>query len=147
MFSKESEELGPDPWLSVDVCGQMLDETREVASKALDRLRRLSDCLPGGVIEQLEQLHKDPAHERRRTARVQAGSLPLAVQLPDLPAAPGQAGIRDHSPRGVAVVLPCPAGVGTLLRIRVPPECAWLTVEVKHCRREGGHWVAGCELL
>ena len=58
--------------------------------------------------------------------------------------------MKDHSPTGLAVLLPCPAGVGTILRVRVPPEIArddWVTVEVKYCRKEGDHWIAGCELL
>jgi hypothetical protein len=50
----------------------------------------------------------------------------------------------------VGVLLPGPAGVGTLLRVFMPAQLGgggWVAVEVKHCRKEAAGWVAGCELI
>jgi len=136
------------PCLTEEIYDQMLDETREVASKALNRLRGLGEHLPGGVVEQIERLHQNPGRERRKTARVKDEAIPVTVRAAGLPAR-GTA-LKDHCPTGMAVVLPCPAGVGTFLRVRVSSEYGedrWVAVEVKYCRKEGEGWVAGCELL
>ena len=124
-------------------------ETREVADKALDRLRELSNQLPRGVVEQVERLHENPAHERRKAARVSDASLSVLVQAADVPGAAGLV-VQDHGPAGLAILLPCPAGEGTFLRVRLPPQLGgggWVTVEVKYCRKVEGGWHAGCELL
>jgi PilZ domain len=133
--------------LSEDIFRRMLDEAREVGDKVLARLRELGGQLPEGTVEQVERLHYDPTHERRKTARVSDQSLPVAVQVAGQAGATNPTAIKDHSPTGLAVVLPCPAGVGTLLRVRMHPGDTWVTVEVKHCHKEGAGWVAGCELL
>jgi hypothetical protein len=123
----------------------VLDETREVGNKAVLHLRQLSTDLPSGVVEQIEQMHQDPAHERRTVARLQGTSTPATVQgLEGQPTA-----VKDRSPMGIALHLPSPVNVGSILRVRVHPERdgEWILVEVKHCSREGDEWVAGCELL
>lgn len=147
MPSKELQDRGHEPGLSEDLYGQMLDRTREVGDKAIDRLRGLGDRLPGGLVEQVERLHDDPTHERRKAARVADPPLAVAVHMEERSGRTEGTAMKDHSPMGLAVLLPCPAGVGTLLRIRLPTSGAWVTVEVKHCRKEGAGWVAGCELL
>jgi len=136
--------------LREDIYDRLLGEIREVSSRALDRLRELGEQLPDGVVEQVERLHADPTHERRKATRVNDLSIPVAVAAAGLPAGMGALGMKDHGLRGLAVLLPCPAGVGTVLRVRLPAEIGgggWVMVEVKHCRREGKAWVAGCELL
>jgi len=128
--------------------GRILDEARGLSDKALGRLRELSSELPGGVIEQVERLHDDPVGERRKSVRVDDHSLAVAVVAADLPAE-GTA-VKNHCPAGLAILLPCPAGVGTVLRVRMPPElggAGWVSVQVRYCRKEANGWVAGCELL
>src|SRR4051794_24452145 len=125
---------------------QVMEEARGVAERALERLRGLSGELPEGAVEQVERLHRDPASERRKAARLGDAPLPVSVRLGPLPGGT-EGAVRDHSPSGLSVLLPCPAGVGTVLRLRLPEQMGgWVTVEVRHCRREAGGWVAGCEL-
>ncbi|HYT90499.1 MAG TPA: hypothetical protein VEL76_17465 [Gemmataceae bacterium] len=138
------------PFFCEEVYTRILDETQEVADKALDRLRMLGNQLPAGMIEQVERLRKDPAHERRKTVRVNDLSIPVAVQIANLAEATDRTALKDHCPTGLAVLLPCPAAVGTILRVRMPAHLGgggWVTVEVKYCRRAGEEWIAGCELL
>jgi len=125
-----------------------MEQVREVADKALDRLRDLADQLPKGVVEHIERLHDDPTSERRKSVRVGDDSLPVSICVPDETSEAGM--VKDHCPTGLAVLVPCPTGVGTVLRVRMPAELGgggWVTVEVKHCRKAAGGWVAGCELL
>ena len=150
MTTDDHEDWASDHNLSEGIYGRMLDKTREVANKALDRLRGLSDQLPVGMVEQVERLHEDPTHERRKTTRVNDASIRVTIQIAGLPDTTGEMVMQDHCPMGMAVLLPCPAGVGTVLRLRMPPKLGnggWMTVEVKHCRKEGKGWIAGCELL
>ena len=82
--------------------------------------------------------------------RVSDASIRVPIRIADAPGPPDEVPMRDHCPTGMAILLPCPAGVGTILRLRMPPEFGdggWVTVEVKHCRKEGAKWLAGCELL
>ena len=128
---------------------RVMEEAREVSGKALQRLRDLAGRLPDGALEHVERLHECPTAERRKAARLADGSIAVAVRPEARPDETGGA-VRDHCPTGLAVLLPCPAGVGALLRVRLPAELGgggWTTVEVKHCRREAGGWVAGCELI
>jgi hypothetical protein len=149
MVANNSEGRAPGPDFPAELYRRMLDETREMADKALDRLRELSNQLPDGVLEQVERLHEDPTHERRKAARVSDLSIPVAVQIVDLAGVTEGTAMKDHCPTGLAVLLPCPAGVGTLLRVRLPKlgQAEWVSVEVRYCRRQGDRWVAGCELL
>src|SRR4051812_88344 len=73
--------------LGEEVRSRILEHTREVVANALSRLRGLSSQLPAGVLEQVERLHSDPAHERRKAARLEDSSAPVAVQAPGLPEA------------------------------------------------------------
>src|SRR5262249_29165922 len=101
------------------------------------------------AVEHVERLHQDPLAERRKAARLADGPVPVAVRWEALPDEAGGM-VRDHCPTGLAVLLPCPAGVGTVLRVRMPAEMGgggWVTVEVRYCRKEAGGWVAGCELV
>jgi len=127
---------------------QLITHAREVSDRAIDRLRRLARQLPEGAVEHVVRLHEDPTAERRKAARLPDGSIPVAVQ-PEALTGETDGVVRDHCPTGLAVLLPCPAGVGTLLRVRMPPEFGgdWVSVEVRHCRREADGWVAGCELV
>jgi len=145
--SKEPEDRADDGRNEV-LYQRMMDEAREVSDKAVQRLRDLGGALPSGTVEQVERLHRDPLGERRKVARLSDPPLPVSVRATDLPPVGGSA-LRNHSPLGLAVLLPCPAGEGTLLRVRLPPDLGvgWVTVEVKYCRREEGGWLAGCELL
>jgi len=138
---------GRDAGSGEDVREGMLEEARDVSRQAIQRLRELSGQLPGGALEHVERLHKDPSAERRKAARLGDGSIPVAVRAGSLHDEGGS--VRDHCPTGLGVVLPCPAGVGTILRVLLPPEMGggWVTVEVKYCRKEPGGWVAGCELV
>jgi len=127
---------------------RILNEARAVSGKAVERLRELSNDLPDGVIEKVQRLHDNPTGERRKSVRVDDHSLSVLVTATDLQ--PGETAVKDHCPTGLAVVLPCPAGVGTVLRVRMPPNFGgegWVSVEVRYCRKEGNSWVAGCELL
>jgi len=127
---------------------RVLEEARAVSEKALERLRGLASQLPEGAVEHVERLHRDPAAERRRAARLADSPLPVAVRLGALHDETGA--VRDHCPTGMAVLLPCPAGVGTVLRVRMPDGLGgggWVSVEVRHCRKVEGGWVAGCELV
>jgi hypothetical protein len=133
-----------------DVYGRLLEDVRDVSDRTLDRLRLLGDDLPLGLVEQLDRLHDDPARERRKSVRVADDSAPVWVRAARLPDGSGVPAVKDHSPTGLAVLLPCPAGVGSVLHVRLPPELGgdkWVAVEVKHCRREGDGWLAGCEIL
>jgi len=143
MTADKPEGPAPGP----ELYERALEEARQVSDKALARLRALGDDLPPGLVAQVERLHDDPVAERRKAARVSYPEVPAAVVLSGVES---DAVVRDHSPAGVAVLLPCPAGEGTVLRVRVPPALGgprWVVVEVKHCHREGRGWVAGCELL
>ncbi len=123
----------------------VLDETREVGNKAVLHLRRLSTDLPNDVIDQIEQMHQDPAHERRKVARLRGVLTPATVQgLEDKRTA-----VKDRSPMGMALRLPFRVEAGSILHVWVHPERhgEWLLIEVKHCSREGDGWVVGCELL
>jgi len=127
---------------------RILGEARAVSGKAIERLRELSNQLPDGVIEQVERLRENPAGERRKAVRVDDHSLSVVVTATDLQT--DETAVKDHCPTGLAVLLPCPAGVGTVLRVRMPPKFGgggWVSVEVRYCRKEGDAWVAGCELL
>src|SRR5262249_15013999 len=141
----DAEATGLDEGLRA----QLLEQAKEVSDKALKRLRGVAEQLPQGAVEHVERLHQDPAAERRKAARLADESLPVAVRWEALP---NQASgvVRDPCPTGLAVLLPCPAGVGTVLRVRIPAEMGgggWVTVEVRYCRKEAGGWVAGCELV
>jgi len=136
---------------SEDVHERVMERAREVAGKTLDRLRGLASQLPDGAVEHVERLHEDPLRERRKAARLPDGAIPVAVRPGERPVETGGA-VRDHCPTGLSVLLPCPAGVGTVLLVRMPDELGgggWVTVEVRHCRRdrEAGGWGAGCELV
>jgi hypothetical protein len=126
---------------------RVMVRAREVAGKALMRLRGLADQLPDGALEYVERLHEDPAAERRKAARLADRSIPVAVRLEILLNENGV--VIDHCPTGLAVLLPCPAAVGTFLRVRMPTEMGggWVSVEVKYCRKDTAGWLAGCELV
>jgi hypothetical protein len=148
-FSADHEERAPNPALCVEVFSRLLNETRGVSEKALARLRKLGDQLPDGMVEQVEQLHDDPSQDRRKAVRVPDEAVPVSLEVAEVSGAADGAVMKDHCPAGLAVRLPCPAGVGTVLHVRMPPELGgdgWVTVEVKHCRREGDGWLAGCEI-
>jgi len=150
MSSQKLDDSSPGLPFREGLYHLLLEETREVADRALDRLRDLSKQLPSGALEQVERLHDDPVHERRKAARVGEASLTVAVRREGSPEGGEGSTVKDRCPTGMAVLLPCPAGVGTLLRVRMPPEVGaggWVTVEVRYCRREGEAWVVGCELL
>jgi hypothetical protein len=135
--------------LDVAVREQVLEQAREVGDKALERLRGVAEQLPQGALDHVERLHQGPTAERRKAARLSDGAIPVAVHWEAIPNGAGGA-VRDHCPTGLAVLLPCPAGVGTLLHVRIPPEMGdigWVSVEVRYCRKEKGGWVAGCELV
>jgi len=136
--------------LSEGMRDKLLVEARQVGRETLRRMRSLSNQLPAGVVEQLEQLHYSPTRERRKATRVADESVPVCVQIVDQSESEGAAKVKDHCPTGLAVLLPCPAGEGVVLRVRMPPELGdggWVSVEVRHCRREKEGWVAGCALL
>src|SRR5688500_15195866 len=99
---------------------RVLEEAREVSGKALERLRGLAGELPEGAVAHVERLHADPAVERRKAARLGDRSVPVAVRLE--PHRDESGAVKDHCPTGLAVLLPCPAGVGTVLRVRMPEE-------------------------
>lgn len=128
---------------------RVMEQAKEVGNRALNRLRGLARQLPEGALEYIERLHEDPVAERRKAARLSDRSIPVAVRPEAVLDETGGA-VRDHSPTGLGVLLPCPAGVGTLLRVCMPAHLGgggWVTVEVKHCRKEAAGWVAGCELI
>jgi hypothetical protein len=145
MVVETPEIRGCKPSIKKGAYDSMLDQMREVAQRTVLGLRRLSNLLPTGVVEQVEHLHEDPIHERRKTVRFNDAAIPVAVEGLDCL----ETVIKDHCPKGIAICLPCPAGEGTVMRIRIPPGLAgqWVLVAVKHCRKEGDKWVAGCEVL
>jgi hypothetical protein len=128
---------------------RVLLEAQEAADKALERLLGVADELPASAVDYVKSLHDNPAAERRKTVRMaddQAGS--VVVSPFNGPSEVGE--VIDRCPTGLAVMLPCPAGVGTILLVRMPGGIEggpWLSVEVKYCRKEAGGWVAGCEVV
>jgi hypothetical protein len=142
-MSSEAIETADDPGLVIR--DRMIEKAREVADRALERLRGLTSELPKGTVERVELLHGDPDSERRRAVRRADGAHPVTV------CAAGSVGgcVRDHGPNGLAIFLPAPVEVGAVLRILLPPPLGgwWVSVEVKHCRPEAAGWLAGCELI
>ena len=146
MSEQRPAERGSPPELTEQIRDRILADTRGLADRALERLRGLGAALPAGAADQVRRIRDDPGRERRKSPRLCDPPLTVTVHTAD-PAAPDSAApLRDHSPTGLAVVLPCPAGEGTVLHLR-SPQGQWVAVVVRHCRREGGGWVAGCELL
>ena len=142
-MSTEVIEVEDDP--VVVVRELVIEKAREVADRALERLRGLTAELPAGTVERVERLHGDPDSERRRAARLSDGEHPVTVC-----AAGSVSGwVRDHGPTGLAVLLPGSVEVGTVLRVLLPNELGggWVTVEVRHCRPEADGWLTGCELI
>jgi hypothetical protein len=140
---------GRGPGRAIDAYTLLLQELHAVADDILGRLRDLRGDLPGGLVEEVERLYRAPERDRRRTVRVTDPPLHVTVKADGLPEG-GDTAVRDHCPRGLAVRLPCPAAPGSFLRVRLPLELGgsdWVTVEVKHCRKEEEGWIAGCELL
>jgi hypothetical protein len=134
--------------LCEEVYGRLLEDVRDFSDRVLDRLRGLGNELPAGLVEQVERLRGGPSRDRRAAVRVPDGPVPVGVRVPGLPEGGAPPALKDRSPTGLALLLPCPAHVGAVLRVRLPPELGgWVAAEVRHCRREGRGWVAGCELL
>jgi hypothetical protein len=136
---------GCKPPINKGLYDSMLDQMRAVGQRAVLHLRSLGNVLPTGVVDQVEHLHDDPVHERRKTVRFEDSSILVVVEGLDCPGTV----MKDHSPNGMAILLPCPTGEGTVMRIRIPPkpDGQWILVQVRYCRREGDIWVAGCEVL
>ena len=114
--------------------------------------RGMAGQLPEGVLllEHVERLHRAPAAERSLSKRPGWATARSPCRSGQGRSPWRRAGLcRDHCPTGLSVLLPCPAGVGTVLCVLLPAEMGggWVTVEVRHCRREAGGWVAGCESL
>jgi hypothetical protein len=123
-----------------------LRRARDAADAALGRLGRLRErfpeALPGAV---LEQLGRAPADDRRRAVRLQGGAERVVVREHSRRQGGGE--VLDYGPGGLGLRLPWPVGPGAVLRVRAAgaPGPAWLAFVVRHCRRDGGGWVAGCE--
>src|SRR5437016_2511892 len=104
----------------------LLDEARGVSARVLDRLVELhADFpadLPGEAIRQLSFLSGDAACERRRGLRL-SGGLPVVTVLAAWPGDDLLNGttvpVHDHAPAGLALVLPRPPIVGTVLEMQV----------------------------
>ena len=71
---------GCKPAINKGLYDSMLDQMRAVGHRAVLHLRSLSNVLPTGVIDQVEHLHEDPVHERRKTVRFEDSSIPVVVK-------------------------------------------------------------------
>jgi PilZ domain-containing protein len=131
---------------------RLLDEARTISERALERLHTLSNqfpaALPDELLEQVERIRSDPAHERRRSPRLHESTFPANVTEPaDLTGWTG-ALVIDRSPGGLALLLHNPVEAGMVLLVwfgSAGDEDAWLPVEVKHCRPEAENWIVGVE--
>jgi hypothetical protein len=132
----------------------LLDAARGVSARVLDRLVELhADFpadLPGEAIRQLSFLSADVACERRGGLRL-SGGLPVVTVLVTWPRDDQLNGtpipVHDRAPAGLALVLPRPALVGTVLEVQGAGMDDRFRVQVKHCYRERDGWVAGCEFV
>ncbi len=145
MIEEPPDIVDCKPSINKGIYDLMLDQMREVADRTVLHLRSLSNLLPIGVVEQVEHLHEDPVHERRKTVRFKDAAIPVTVEG----LGSQEVAMKNHCPKGMAILLPCPVGEGTVMRVRIPPGHGgpWVLVEVKYCRREDDRWVAGCEVL
>src|SRR4051794_9706017 len=98
MSMNDPHERPPDPVRGEALFNRLLRKTRKVADNALDRLRGLSSQLPSGAVEQVERLHENPTHERRKAARLSDSSIPVAVQRAEPTDAADEASVKDHCP-------------------------------------------------
>jgi len=133
---------------------RLLDDARTLSARAIQYLRTLRDrfpaCLPVELIEQVERIRTDPAHERRRCPRLPAPDTPAAVAEPCDLASWSQARLIDRSPGGLAFRLGHPVEAGAILLVwlgEAPGEDAWVPVMVRHCRQAEEGWVVGGEFF
>jgi len=130
----------------------VLHEARSLSDRTLEWLHNLSGqfptALPNELVEQVERIRSDPAHERRRSPRHHDFPLPATVAAPADPTDWSSALVVDRSPGGLGLLLHGPVESGTVLLVwfdSAEDEDAWLPVEVKHCRPEGENWIVGVE--
>jgi hypothetical protein len=131
---------------------RLLDEARTISERVMDRLHALSDqfptALPSELVEQVERIHFDPSHERRRFPRLRDSMIPANVSEPADLIGWSSALVIDRSPGGLALLLDTSMQEGTVLLVWFAcegEEEAWLPVEVRHCRSEGEKWLVGAE--
>jgi hypothetical protein len=136
------------PGLRSELREWALAEAQEVADKALERLLGVAHELPPSAVDYVKSLHDNPAAERRKAVRMADQAVPVVVSPLNGPSEAGE--VIDRCPTGLAVLLPCPAGVGNILLVRMPGGIdggQWLSVEVKYYRKEACAWAAGCEVV
>jgi len=152
MTNEEPRDEDLAPGLGPVAYVRLLDDARGVSDRTLERLHTLRDqfpsALPGDLIEQVERIRTDPAHERRRVPRLPEAS-PTAVAEPDDLAEWARAPILNRSPGGLALLLDHAVEPGTVLLVwsGFAGGDAWIPFEVRHCRPEGGRWVVGGEFI
>jgi hypothetical protein len=139
----------------------LLDEARQAAEKALERLEvlyvRFPDDLPLDLIECLRQFHAGPAtvlrhdHADQRAAPRFPCRYGLVRILPDNPDHDVRVGLLlDQCWSGVALFCAQPLPVGCIIHLKqkdgsdagLPPWAG-----VRHCHRHASGWVVGCQFL
>ena len=133
-----------------DAYSCLLQEARDVADKARERLRSLCEHFPEALpAEDLERLRRTEAWDRRRGVRWPLRQVQIEAQPVDAvgPAAAGR--LLDQSVSGVGIWLTWPVPAGTYMHVWVDPtqhdEPA--LVEVKRCQETDEGWVLGCEVF
>jgi hypothetical protein len=152
MANDERRDEDPPPGLGPVAYFRLLNDARGVSERTLERLHTLRDHFPSALsaelIEQVERIRTDSAHERRRVPRLPETS-PTAVAEPDDLAEWARAPVLNRSPGGLALLLNHAVEPGTVLLVwnGFAGEDAWLPFEVRHCRPEGNGWVVGGQFI
>jgi hypothetical protein len=87
--------------------------------------------------------------EKRGSLRRGGTSVPVLLSDAEGKAKPVRGMIFDRSAGGLAVVVEEPVKLGTVLGVRVVahPAMSWVPVKVRNFRREGSHYLLGCQFL
>ncbi len=148
--------------LTNDTYDLLLEEAREVTHKMRDRLQILHYHYPTDMPEQLVGLlgheldvkpsenQPFPGREQRSGPRFLDDQDIVTIVKSNVPEAPLQARVLNHSCEGLALHCSRPLPIGSVLWLgqtapqRPPMQ---LGVEVKHCSPRDGGWVLGCHFL
>jgi len=88
--------------------------------------------------------------ERRSAPRRGGGAITVVIARANARATRVQGSVTDRSLGGLGLAVPCPLGVGSIIKVRVAhvsEAIPWTPVRVKNCRPSRRQWIVGCEFI